>query len=109
MNKKELTPKQKDQIVKRWQEHVDKEFEESKKRLALLENPVTSKVASELSHRLVQCCIDYIIETGNTSIWRVNFTADCLQNSAKCGSWQPCTDAVCDIEDEKGTIISYSA
>ena len=108
MGKKELTQEQKDRIVKHWQERVDKEFEESKKRIALLENPATTKVASELSHRLVQCCLDYINETGDTNIYRVNFTADCLQESAKQGKWCPCTDAACDVEDEKGNTISYS-
>ena len=108
MEKKELTQEQKDRIVKRWQERVDKEFEESKRRIELLSNKEQSKLASDLQHRLVQCCIDYINETGNTEIYRVNFTADCLQESAKAGSWQPCTDSTCELEDMHKTI-SFSA
>ena len=108
MEKKELTQEQKDRIVKRWQERLDQELKESKRRLELLSNPESSKLASELQHRLVQCCLDFINETGNTEIWRVDFTADCLQESAKYGKWCPCTDSVCELENEVGTI-SFSA
>ena len=93
--------------AKRYDEILEREFEESKKRLALLENPEANKLASELSKRLVQCCIDFINETGNADIWRVHFSADCLQESAKHGKWCPSTDASCEIENEKETI-SYS-
>ena len=93
--------------AKKYDEILERESQESKKRLEILSNPERNKLASELSHRLVQCCIDFINETGNTDIWRVNFFADCLQESAKYGKWCPCTDASCEIENEKETI-SYS-
>lgn len=56
------------------------------------------KMARELQERLVQCCIDFINETGDKTIERVCFTADALQESAKHGFWQPCTDSTCDTE-----------
>lgn len=80
----------------------------SEKRLRILEDEGQNKLAYELQKRLVQCCLDYINETGNTEIWRVNFTADCLQESAKHGKWCPCTDSVCELENIS-EVISYSA
>ena len=108
MEKKELTPEQKERIVQKYNEYLEKEYNEAKRRIELLENKEQSKLAYELQKRLVQCCLDYINETGNTEIWRVNFTADCLQESAKYKSWQPCTDSTCEIENENETI-SFSA
>lgn len=67
-----------------------------------------NKIAYELQKRLVQCCLDFINETGNKEIWRVSFTADCLQESAKHGEWCPCTDSTCELEGTEGTI-SFSA
>jgi hypothetical protein len=55
-------------------------------------------LARQLQERLVQCCIDFIKETGDTQIDRVKFTADCLQESSKHGSWQSCTDSTCELE-----------
>lgn len=49
--------------------------------------------AKILQERLMQCCIDYINETSDTDIHEVNFYADSLQESAKNGTWQPCTDS----------------
>lgn len=80
----------------------------SEKRLRILEDEGQNKLAYELQKRLVQCCLDYINETGNTEIWRVNFTADCLQESAKHGKWCPCTDSVCELQNVS-EVISYSA
>ena len=57
-------------------------------------------LARQLQERLVQCCIDFIKETGDTRIDRVSFTADCLQESSKHGSWQPCTDSTCELEKQ---------
>ena len=71
-----------------------------------------NKLARALQERLVQCCIDFIKETGNKDIWRVIFTADCLQESAKAGSWQSCTDSTCELQgnqDDENNIISFSA
>jgi hypothetical protein len=56
------------------------------------------KPARELQERLVQCCLDYIRETHNKEIQRVVFTADMLQESARYGSWQACTDSTCELE-----------
>ena len=61
-----------------------------------------NKTAQAIQERLVQCCIDYINETGKKEIGRVSFTADCLQESAKFGSCQPCTDSTCEIEYNNG-------
>ena len=55
-------------------------------------------LAYQLQERLVQCCIDFIKETGNKEIQRVCFTADMLQESAKNGQWSPCTDSTCETE-----------
>lgn len=90
-----------DRIMKREKEIIEQHQ-------ALLEVPNQNKLARELQDRLVQCCLDFINEKGNTDIWRVNFTADCLQESAKYGSWQPCTDSTCELEGKDGTI-SFSA
>jgi len=91
-----------------YDEICKREAEAIKRRQELLENPEANKLARELQDRLVQCCLDFINEKGNTDIWRVNFTADCLQESAKHGKWCACTDSVCELENEVGTI-SFSA
>lgn len=62
------------------------------------ENIDKNSSASKLHGRLVQTCIDYINETGDTNVCRVEFNADSLQESAQCGSWQPCTDSYCGVE-----------
>ena len=108
MEKKEWTPEQKEKIVQKYDEYLEREYNEAKKRVKLLENKEQSKLAYELQKRLMQCCIDYIKETGNTEIYKVNFTADCLQESAKHGKWCACTDSVCELENEVETI-SFSA
>ena len=56
-----------------------------------------SEKAKKLQERLVQCCIDYIRETGDTEIEEVDFRADSLQESAKKGTWQPCTDSLIEM------------
>lgn len=65
----------------------------------------THNFARELQERLVQCCIDYINEIDNKDIDRVIFSADCLQESAKAGYWQPCTDSTCELQ--KNTDDGY--
>ena len=107
-----FTEEQKERIVQHYKENLEREYEECKKRMELLDIPGSSNLASKLQERLVQCCLDYIRETGNTEIDRVVFTADCLQESAKHGSWQACTDSTCQIEkstDDGYQEISFSA
>lgn len=94
----ELTQDQKDRIVKHHLEKLEQEVENIKKREQTLNIPESNKLARELQERLVQCCIDYIKEIGDTNIDRVIFTADALQESSKYGSWQACTDSTCEIE-----------
>ena len=100
----ELTQVQKDRMLKHYLTIMEQEIKDSEKRIELLNNPEQHKLAKGLQERLVQCCIDYIKETGNSDIWRVNFTADFLQESAKHGKWCPCTDSTCEIESLEETI-----
>ena len=107
-----LSQDKKDRIVKHHLERLAQEAEDIKKREQLLANPNQNKLAKELQDRLVQCCIDYIKETGDTNIDRVTFTADALQESSKYGSWQPCTDSTCELEkltNDGYETISFSA
>lgn len=74
---------------------------------------VDNKLAFELQQRLVQTCIDYINEIGNTDIQVVSFTADCLQESCKVGEWCPATDSYCslkgyDYDNDNDYLISES-
>ena len=59
------------------------------------------KIAFKLQERLVQTCIDFINEYKDDEqvrqIERVEFSVDCLQESAKHGEWQPCTDSYCSL------------
>lgn len=57
-------------------------------------------LAFELQKRLVQTCIDFINENmlvheDVKKIYQVEFSADCLQESAEHGEWHPCTDSYC--------------
>lgn len=107
-----LSQNKKDRIVKRHLEKLEQEAENIEKRKQLLAELNQNKLARELQDRLVQCCIDYIKETGDTNIDRVIFTADALQDSSKYGSWQPCTDSTCELEkltDSGYETISFSA
>lgn len=69
------------------------------------EIPCKNELAKELQERLVHTCLDFIREKGDSSIWRVEFSADELQASAKEGKWMPCTDSCIRLEgivfDEK--------
>lgn len=67
-----------------------------------------NKLASNLQDRLVQCCIDYIKETGNMNIESVRFSVNGLQWSAECGGWHPGTDSACTIENSQNEVISFS-
>ncbi len=75
------------------------------------ENPVVEKLDNdpipeittidhikELQNLLVQTCIDYINKNGLTDLYCVCFNADSLNESAKWGSWQPCTDSYIKVE-----------
>ncbi len=62
------------------------------------EIPRQDDLAKELQERLVQTCLDFIKEKGDKYIWRVEFTADELQESAKEGKWMPCTDSFITLE-----------
>ena len=59
------------------------------------------RIALKLQERLVQTCIDFINEYKDDEqvrqIERVEFSVDCLQESAKHGEWQPCTDSYCSL------------
>ena len=59
------------------------------------------KIAFKLQERLVQTCIDFINEHKDDEqvkeIHMVEFRADCLQESAKHGEWQPDTDSYCSL------------
>lgn len=56
------------------------------------------KHIEELQELLVQTCIDYINKNGLTDIDNVSFNADALNESAKYGSWQACTDSYIRVE-----------
>lgn len=55
--------------------------------------PNTDEKAKSLQERLVQTCIDYILETGDRDIDAVAFNADSLQTSANFGKWTSDTDS----------------
>ena len=54
-------------------------------------NVENSNIAYELQKRLIQCCIDFVNETGNKDIDEVLFNVDCLQVSVNVGKWHPGT------------------
>lgn len=75
------------------------------------ENPIVEKLENDpipgittiehikgLQELLVQTCIDYINKNGLTDLYDVSFSADSLNESAKWGSWQPCTDSYIKVE-----------
>ena len=88
-------------------------FLEEQRRLAdeMKGIPVTTKKDIEdLQGRLVQCCINFVNERGLTDIYRVEFNADELFESAKSGEWMPCTDSYLGVEGlkgENGVIVTY--
>lgn len=58
------------------------------------ENPTTKiENIKELQERMVQLCIDYLIEKGLDDIQEVRFSADMLQFSKEHGEWTPATDS----------------
>jgi hypothetical protein len=58
----------------------------------------TIEYIKELQELLVQTCIDYINKNGLTDLYGVHFNADSLNESAKWGSWQSCTDSYIKVE-----------
>jgi len=54
---------------------------------------LTSEEIKKLQDILVQTCIDFINENNIDDLEEVDFRVDMLQESAKYGSWQPCTDS----------------
>lgn len=83
-----------EEIKKKWDENpiVERLEDDPKQELTKKEH------IRELQERLVQTCIDYINEKGLTDIYAVSFNADSLSESAKWGSWQPCTDSYINIK-----------
>lgn len=55
--------------------------------------PSKDELARELQERLVQCCIEFILEKGDMDISEVRFSADSLQESADNGEWTCSTDS----------------
>jgi len=58
----------------------------------------TTDHIKELQELLVQTCIDYINKNGLTDLYSVYFNADFLNESARWGSWQSCTDSYIKVE-----------
>lgn len=54
---------------------------------------LTSEEIGKLQDILVQTCIDFINENNIDDLEEVDFRVDMLQESAKYGSWQACTDS----------------
>jgi hypothetical protein len=71
------------------------------------------KIALKLQERLVQTCIDFINEYKDDEqvkeIQMVEFRANSLQESAKHGEWQPCTDSYCALTGTKPITIGKYA
>ena len=67
------------------------------------------KIAFKLHKRLVQTCIDFINEYKDDEqvkeIQMVEFNVDNLQESAKYGEWQPCTDSYCSLHGVRRTDV----
>lgn len=78
-----------EELHKKWEENPIVEELPDDDRL----NLTKEEHIKELQERLVQTCIDYINEKGLVDIYSVSFNADSLAESAKYGSWQPCTDS----------------
>ena len=54
---------------------------------------LTKEEIGKLQEILVQSCIDFINENNIVDLDEIDFRVDVLQESAKYGSWQPCTDS----------------
>lgn len=70
------------------------------------ENPQTSiENVKELQEKMVQLCLDYMIEHNLNDIDEISFSADMLQESKEYGEWTPATDSYISVigfqEDEK--------
>lgn len=86
-------------------EEISRKWKENPIVEELPEEPVPGitkkKHIKELQELLVQACIDYINKNGLTDLHSVHFSADFLNESAKYGSWQPCTDSFIRAEGVK--------
>ena len=71
----------------------------------MVNKQTTHEQAKELQDILVQTCIDFINENELKDVDAVYFSADSLQESARCNEWTPSTDSFLTLEgmeyDEK--------
>ena len=71
----------------------------------MVNKQTTHEQTKELQDILVQTCIDFINENGLKDVDAVYFSADSLQESARCNEWTPSTDSFLTLEgmeyDEK--------
>ena len=71
----------------------------------MVNKQITHEQTRELQDILVQTCIDFINENELKDVDAVYFSADSLQESARCNEWTPSTDSVLTLEgieyDEK--------
>ena len=71
----------------------------------MVNKQITHEQTKELQDILVQTCIDFINENELRDVDAVYFSADSLQESARCNEWTPSTDSFLTLEgmeyDEK--------
>ena len=71
----------------------------------MVNKQITHEQTEELQDILVQTCIDFINENELRDVDAVYFSADSLQESARCNEWTPSTDSFLTLEgmeyDEK--------
>lgn len=58
---------------------------------------ISNAIAQQLQERLIQCCIDYVKETGNKEIDEVIFNVSELQESVQKDTWIASSDSYCEI------------
>lgn len=54
---------------------------------------LSKKDIKELQEVLVQACIDFINDRHIDDLDEIRFSMDMIQESARFGKWQPCTDS----------------
>ena len=69
-------------------------------------NQLDDDVLNELHHILVQTTIEFINEKKLDNVWRVSFSADSLNESAKWGYWTPATDSYLGVEGIEDTTYT---
>lgn len=67
---------------------------------------LTEEEIKELQDILVQTCIDFINKNNIEDLEEIDFYVDMLQESAKYGCWQPCTDSSISAYGLKGEFPS---